>query len=188
MKEEIGNSRHFVVYILTKFCLDRLDIFLAISMCMYIKIVVSLLYVEFLCQTKDMNGFVNIINLLGIYIFYEKITTHLIYIDVIYIKNCIKTKLKCVLFVSKVPAFLLVTDIAGLVQGASEGKVCFQHIWVHMLLWEMWPYKETVLIAFHVIFQGLGNAFLSHISACDALFHVVSKYRNLIVHSLVGTV
>ncbi|XP_037085064.1 obg-like ATPase 1 [Pollicipes pollicipes] len=42
---------------------------------------------------------------------------------------------------SKVPAFLNVTDIAGLVKGASEG-------------------------------QGLGNAFLSHIKACDALFHL----------------
>ena len=46
---------------------------------------------------------------------------------------------------SKVPAFLHVTDIAGLVQGAHEG-------------------------------QGLGNAFLSHIRACDALFHMSSKY------------
>ena len=42
---------------------------------------------------------------------------------------------------SKVPAFLNVVDIAGLVKGAHEG-------------------------------QGLGNAFLSHISACDALFHM----------------
>lgn len=47
-------------------------------------------------------------------------------------------------FVSKVPAFLNVVDIAGLVKGASEG-------------------------------QGLGNAFLSHISACDALFHLCRK-------------
>ena len=45
---------------------------------------------------------------------------------------------------SKVPAFLQVVDIAGLVKGAHEG-------------------------------QGLGNAFLSHISACDAIFHVVRK-------------
>jgi len=42
---------------------------------------------------------------------------------------------------SRVPAFLNVVDIAGLVKGASEG-------------------------------QGLGNAFLSHVSACDALFHL----------------
>lgn len=46
---------------------------------------------------------------------------------------------------SKVPAFLNVVDIAGLVKGAHEGK-------------------------------GLGNAFLSNINACDAVFHVVSKY------------
>ncbi len=45
---------------------------------------------------------------------------------------------------SKVPAFLNVTDIAGLVKGASEG-------------------------------QGLGNAFLSHIKACDAMFHLCRK-------------
>ncbi|XP_016408553.1 obg-like ATPase 1 [Sinocyclocheilus rhinocerous] len=42
---------------------------------------------------------------------------------------------------SKVPAFLNVVDIAGLVKGAHAG-------------------------------QGLGNAFLSHISACDAIFHM----------------
>lgn len=47
--------------------------------------------------------------------------------------------------VSKVPAFLNVTDIAGLVKGASEG-------------------------------QGLGNAFLSHIKACDALFHLTRAF------------
>ncbi|KAA0199507.1 hypothetical protein HAZT_HAZT007466 [Hyalella azteca] len=45
----------------------------------------------------------------------------------------------------KVPAFLNVTDIAGLVKGASEG-------------------------------QGLGNAFLSHIKACDALFHLMRAF------------
>ncbi|KAL0190563.1 hypothetical protein M9458_013261, partial [Cirrhinus mrigala] len=42
---------------------------------------------------------------------------------------------------SKVPAFLNVVDIAGLVKGAHAG-------------------------------QGLGNAFLSNISACDAIFHM----------------
>ncbi|XP_047469808.1 obg-like ATPase 1 [Penaeus chinensis] len=46
---------------------------------------------------------------------------------------------------SKVPAFLNVTDIAGLVKGAAEG-------------------------------QGLGNAFLSHIKACDALFHLTRAF------------
>ncbi|KAG0711633.1 Obg-like ATPase 1 [Chionoecetes opilio] len=47
--------------------------------------------------------------------------------------------------VSKVPAFLNVTDIAGLVKGAAEG-------------------------------QGLGNAFLSHIKACDSLFHLTRAF------------
>jgi len=46
---------------------------------------------------------------------------------------------------SRVPAFLNVVDIAGLVKGASEG-------------------------------QGLGNAFLSHVGACDALFHLVRAF------------
>ncbi|XP_030766970.1 obg-like ATPase 1 [Sitophilus oryzae] len=46
---------------------------------------------------------------------------------------------------SKVPAFLNIVDIAGLVKGASEG-------------------------------QGLGNAFLSHISACDAIFHLCRAF------------
>jgi len=52
-------------------------------------------------------------------------------------------------FFSKVPAFLNVVDIAGLVKGASEG-------------------------------QGLGNAFLSHIKACDAIFHLCRKSSNLV--------
>lgn len=43
---------------------------------------------------------------------------------------------------SKVPAFLNVVDIAGLVKGANEG-------------------------------HGLGNAFLSHIKACDGIFHML---------------
>ncbi|XP_072274456.1 obg-like ATPase 1 isoform X1 [Pyxicephalus adspersus] len=46
---------------------------------------------------------------------------------------------------SKVPAFLNVVDIAGLVKGASAG-------------------------------QGLGNAFLSHISACDGIFHLTRAF------------
>lgn len=45
---------------------------------------------------------------------------------------------------SKVPAFLNVVDIAGLVKGAAEG-------------------------------QGLGNNFLSHINACDGIFHLCRK-------------
>lgn len=48
-------------------------------------------------------------------------------------------------YCSKVPAYLNIVDIAGLVKGAHEGK-------------------------------GLGNAFLSNISACDGIFHVVSTY------------
>merc|ERR1719213_1618559 len=48
---------------------------------------------------------------------------------------------------SKVPAFLNIVDIAGLVKGASEG-------------------------------QGLGNAFLSHIKACDALFHLCRAFED----------
>ena len=46
---------------------------------------------------------------------------------------------------SKVPSYLTVIDIAGLVKGAASGA-------------------------------GLGNAFLSHIKAVDAIFHVVRKY------------
>jgi len=46
---------------------------------------------------------------------------------------------------SKVPAFLNVVDIAGLVKGAAEGA-------------------------------GLGNAFLSNISSCDAIFHMTRAF------------
>ncbi|CAH2086654.1 unnamed protein product [Euphydryas editha] len=48
---------------------------------------------------------------------------------------------------SKVPAFLNVVDIAGLVRGAAEG-------------------------------QGLGNAFLSHIKACDAIFNLCRAFED----------
>ncbi|KAL1914319.1 uncharacterized protein VTP21DRAFT_9012 [Calcarisporiella thermophila] len=48
---------------------------------------------------------------------------------------------------SKVPAFLTVIDIAGLVKGASAGA-------------------------------GLGNAFLSHIRAVDAIFHVCRAFSD----------
>ncbi|KAJ9437633.1 Obg-like ATPase 1 [Diplonema papillatum] len=48
---------------------------------------------------------------------------------------------------SRVPAYLQVTDIAGLVKGAAEG-------------------------------EGLGNAFLSHITAVDGIFHVVRAFEN----------
>eukprot|EP00658_Telonema_sp_P-2_P019581 TRINITY_DN17729_c0_g1_i1.p2 TRINITY_DN17729_c0_g1~~TRINITY_DN17729_c0_g1_i1.p2 ORF type:complete len:335 (-),score=124.46 TRINITY_DN17729_c0_g1_i1:96-1100(-) len=48
---------------------------------------------------------------------------------------------------SEVPAFLTVTDIAGLIKGASEG-------------------------------EGLGNAFLSNILACDGIFHLVRAFSS----------
>jgi len=48
---------------------------------------------------------------------------------------------------SIVPAQIAITDIAGLVKGASTGA-------------------------------GLGNAFLSHISAVDGIYHVVRAFPN----------
>uniref|UniRef100_H2Z0M4 Obg-like ATPase 1 n=1 Tax=Ciona savignyi TaxID=51511 RepID=H2Z0M4_CIOSA len=57
---------------------------------------------------------------------------------------------------SKVPAFLSVVDIAGLVKGASEG-------------------------------QGL-NAFLSHISGCDAIFHMTRAFDDAEVVHIEGDV
>uniref|UniRef100_A0A7S0UYI7 Obg-like ATPase homolog n=1 Tax=Polytomella parva TaxID=51329 RepID=A0A7S0UYI7_9CHLO len=48
---------------------------------------------------------------------------------------------------SEYPAYLYITDIAGLVRGAAEGA-------------------------------GLGNNFLSHISAVDGIFHVVRAFDN----------
>lgn len=56
-----------------------------------------------------------------------------------------------ILCFSKVPAYLQVLDIAGLVKGASEG-------------------------------QGLGNAFLSHIKQCDAIFHMSRKFSTFILY------
>ena len=58
---------------------------------------------------------------------------------------------------SAVPAYLNVTDIAGLVKGASEG-------------------------------QGLGNAFLSHIKACDAMFHLCRAFEDTEVTHVEGEV
>lgn len=58
---------------------------------------------------------------------------------------------------SRVPAFLNVVDIAGLVKGASEG-------------------------------QGLGNAFLSHVGACDALFHLCRAFEDSEVTHVEGEV
>lgn len=54
---------------------------------------------------------------------------------------------------SKVPAYLTVIDIAGLVRGASTGA-------------------------------GLGNNFLSHIRAVDAIFHVVRILFNFKINYL----
>jgi obg-like ATPase 1 len=58
---------------------------------------------------------------------------------------------------SKVPSFLNVVDIAGLVKGAHEG-------------------------------QGLGNAFLSHIRACDAIFHMCRIFEDAEVIHIEGEV
>lgn len=58
---------------------------------------------------------------------------------------------------SKVPAFLNVVDIAGLVKGAAEG-------------------------------QGLGNAFLSHINACDAILHLCRAFEDPDVTHVEGEV
>ena len=55
------------------------------------------------------------------------------------------------------PAFLNVTDIAGLVQGANEGK-------------------------------GLGNAFLSHLKACDAIYHMIRIFDDEDIIHVEGTI
>ena len=59
--------------------------------------------------------------------------------------------------VSRMPAFLHITDIAGLVKGAHEG-------------------------------QGLGNAFLSHINPCDAIFHMLRVFEDENVSHVEGDV
>lgn len=58
---------------------------------------------------------------------------------------------------SKVPAYLNVTDIAGLVKGAAEGA-------------------------------GLGNAFLSHIKACDGIFHMIRVFDDEDITHVEGNV
>ena len=58
---------------------------------------------------------------------------------------------------SKVPAVLTITDIAGLVKGANEGK-------------------------------GLGNAFLSHIQAVDAIYHLVRAFKDKEIEHVEGSV
>ncbi|KAK2504918.1 hypothetical protein MC885_016447 [Smutsia gigantea] len=58
---------------------------------------------------------------------------------------------------SKIPAFLNVVDIAGLVKGAHNG-------------------------------QGLGNTFLSHISACDGIFHLTRAFEDDDITHVEGSV
>lgn len=58
---------------------------------------------------------------------------------------------------SKVPSYLNVVDIAGLVKGASEG-------------------------------EGLGNAFLSHIAGCDAIFSMMRVFEDADVTHVDGDV
>ncbi|KAM6954888.1 LOW QUALITY PROTEIN: obg-like ATPase 1 [Lycodopsis pacificus] len=58
---------------------------------------------------------------------------------------------------SKVPAFLNVVDMAGLVKGAHAG-------------------------------EGLGTAFLSHINACDSIFHMTRAFEDEDVIPVEGTV
>ncbi|KAF9371614.1 hypothetical protein BGX21_005067, partial [Mortierella sp. AD011] len=59
--------------------------------------------------------------------------------------------------VNKIPAWLTVIDIAGLVKGASAG-------------------------------EGLGNAFLSHVKAVDAIFHVCRAFEEVDVIHVDGEV
>ncbi|CAG8575919.1 7230_t:CDS:2 [Paraglomus occultum] len=58
---------------------------------------------------------------------------------------------------SKIPAYLTVIDIAGLVKGAATG-------------------------------EGLGNSFLSHIRAVDAIFHVIRAFSDEEVTHIEGEV
>ncbi|XP_043931289.1 obg-like ATPase 1 [Protopterus annectens] len=58
---------------------------------------------------------------------------------------------------SKIPAFLNVVDIAGLVKGAHAG-------------------------------QGLGNAFLSNINACDGIFHLTRAFEDDDITHIEGSV
>lgn len=58
---------------------------------------------------------------------------------------------------SVISAVLTITDIAGLVKGANEGK-------------------------------GLGNAFLSHISAVDGIFHLVRAFQDKNIEHVEGNV
>ena len=76
---------------------------------------------------------------------------------------------------SKVPAYLTVIDIAGLVKGAASGA----GLGTISLLWLVTAApKDTPLMV-----ELLGNAFLSHIRAVDGIFHVVRCFDDAdIVH------
>lgn len=64
---------------------------------------------------------------------------------------------------SKVPAYLNVVDIAGLVKGASEGQGLGEY------------FLKINLLVFSFI---VGNAFLSHVDACEALFHLCRAFED----------
>ena len=57
---------------------------------------------------------------------------------------------------------------------AEGGHVFHQHTYTHTSRISIPPS------------QGLGNAFLSHISACDSLFHVVSESKMGLFGSMSG--
>lgn len=84
--------------------------------------------------------------LTGLVSFDNGLKRHLFCLTLIPSDSGTLTLIAIMFYFSKVPAFLNVVDIAGLVRGAAEG-------------------------------QGLGNAFLSHIKACDAIFNLCRKYN-----------
>lgn len=75
--------------------------------------------------------------------------------------------------VSKVPAYLEVWDIAGLVRGASEGEGLCCSIRAACVQ------SDTDI--------GLGNAFLSNISSVDGIFHVVRIFEDADVTHVEGS-
>lgn len=104
---------------------------------------------------------------------------------------------------SQYPAYLHITDIAGLIRGASEGA-CLPHSLACMtyisalvdsqavasqrtlcLLRERpdsgWADDDMCFVVWCVcvIGAGLGNAFLSHIQAVDGIFHVVRQWDTI---------